>query len=82
MFLWGSGGIAVNISFSKPLLLHVRNDLFGETISIGTQVAAGTQTPYGNLGPGECVSIPLQDISGVYATCALESTVACLIKES
>jgi len=82
IFLWGSAGVTQNITFDKPLILHLRNDLFGEVISFGTQVAFGTQTPYGTLGPGECVSIPLQDISGVFATCELESTVACLIKGS
>jgi hypothetical protein len=82
VFLWGSAGVTRNIPFDKPLLLHIRNDVFGEVITFGTQVAAGTQTPFGTLGPGECVSIPLQDISGVFATCALESTVACIIRES
>jgi hypothetical protein len=83
VYLWGSAGIKPkNITFDKPLLLHIRNDVFGELITFGTQVASGTQTPYGTLLPGECVSIPLQDISGVFATCQLESTVACVIKGS
>ncbi len=84
MYLWGSAGVAANIKFSKPLLLHMRNDVFGEPVTFGTQtaaqVAAGTQTRLGTLQPGEVVSIPVQDISGVFATCALESTVACMIK--
>src|ERR1039458_5824675 len=88
-YLWGSAGIKKNIPFNKPLVLHVRNDVFGEPITIGTQVAAGPQTAYGTLNPGECVSIPVQDISGVFATCpplpsaltvTIESTVGCLIK--
>ncbi len=81
-FLWGGGGITENITFDKPLLLHIRNDVFGEQITVGTQVASGAQTPLGILDRGECVSIPLQGICGVYATCTLESTVACMIKES
>ena len=81
MFLWGSAGITTNISFAKPLLLHLRNDRFGEPITIGTRVAAGTQTGLGTLQPGECISIPLQGVSGVFATCALESTVACVVKQ-
>jgi len=81
IYLWGSAGIKPkNIIFDKPLLLHIRNDVFGEEITFGTQVASGTQTTMGTLQPGECVSIPLQDISGVFATCVLESNVACLIK--
>lgn len=81
-YLWGSAGVTENISFSKPLLLHVRNDLFGEAITLGTQIASGSQTTIGTLKPGECLTIPLQDISGVFATCALDSTVACVIKGS
>jgi hypothetical protein len=80
MFLWGSAGITQNISFDKPLNLHIRNSEFGETITFGTQVASGTQTGYGTLDPGQCVTIPLQGISGVFATCAYESAVACIIK--
>jgi hypothetical protein len=81
MYLWGSAGVTKNIKFDKPILLHIRNDLFGEVVTFGTQVAAGTKTTIGTLRPGECVSIPLQEISGVFATCALESKVCCLIKE-
>jgi hypothetical protein len=89
IYLWGSAGVTENLTFTKPLILHIHNDVFGEPITFGTQVASGTQTPYGSLQPGECVSIPLQDISGVFAACpstpstlVLESTVSCLIKES
>jgi len=80
-YLWGSAGITKDITFSKPLLLHIRNDAFGEPVTFGT-VASGAQTKEGILRPGECVSIPVQGMSGVYATCELESTVICLIKES
>jgi hypothetical protein len=93
-YLWGSSGINQNITFDKPLILHIRNDLFGEIIALGTAATAvqTPQTPVGALGtlhPGECVSIPVQGLSGVYATCPptasgeqLESIVACLITES
>ncbi len=82
MFLWGSGGITANIPFMRPLVLHMRNDLFGEEITFGTRVASGTQTTIGTLQPGECVSIQMQDISGVFATCKLESIVACVIHQA
>jgi hypothetical protein len=82
MFLWGSAGITQNLSFAAPLLLHVRNDVFGESLTIGTQVAGGAQTTLGTLAPGETVTIPIQGVSGVFATCALESNVQCLIRES
>jgi hypothetical protein len=79
MYLWGSAGITVNQTFGKPLVLHIRNDVFGVQIAVGTE-SAGTKTAIGTLDPGECLSIAVQDMSGVYATCDLESTVACLIK--
>lgn len=86
--LWGSAGLSQNISFPKPLILHIRNDLFGEPVTFGTQVAPTgsaplpTYTTIGTLQPGECISIPLQECSGVFATCAVKSTVYCLIKDS
>src|SRR5580700_1686761 len=61
--------------------LH-HDGVFGEAITIGTKVASGTQTNLGTLQPGETVSVPVQGLSGVFATCALESTVSCLIRES
>jgi hypothetical protein len=84
--IWGSSGLLQNIPFTKPLILHIRNDLFGEPVIFGTQVVgasppnAPNQTKLGTLQPGECVSLPLQDYSGVFATCAVESTVYCLIR--
>jgi hypothetical protein len=88
-YLWGSAGVTENIPFTKPLLLHVRNDVFGEVVAFGTQVASGTLTTMGTLQPGECVSVPVNDMSGVFAFCPLtplgqtvESVVACLIRES
>jgi|HubBroStandDraft_6_1064221.scaffolds.fasta_scaffold28274_3 hypothetical protein len=82
MYLWGSAGIRHDLSFDKPLILHVHNDLFGGNVTVGTQVASGTKTTLGILQPGESLSIPVQSMSGVFATCALELTVSCLIRES
>lgn len=79
MHLWGSAGITKDIVFDKPLVLHIHNDLFGEVISLGTQ-KAGIQEALGTLQPGECVSIPLNNISGVFASCEKDSVVCCLIK--
>jgi hypothetical protein len=79
-YLWGSAGITDAAKFDKPLLLHVRNDQFGEQITLW-QVISGTPTTLGTLAAGECVTIPLQNVSsGVYATCEFESKVACLVK--
>jgi hypothetical protein len=82
MFLWGSSGITVDTTFSKPLLLHVRNNVFGEVVTVGTQVASGVQAVLGTLQPGEAFSIPIQNISGVFASCVLETSVECLIHTS
>jgi len=87
-YLWGSAGItAADIVFPKPLILHIHNDLFGDSVTIGTQVASGAQTTIGTIAPGECLSIPLQQangkgITGVFATCPTDSMVFCLIKAS
>jgi len=64
MYLWGSSGITHDLTFSKPLILHVNNDTFGERITVGTQVASGAKSTLGTLEAGECVSIPVQGISG------------------
>ena len=82
MYLWGSAGIKTDRTFDKPLVLHIRNDLFGERICIGTETASGTKTAIGTLDPGQCVSLPVQGISGVFASCDLESVVGCLIQHA
>jgi hypothetical protein len=82
MVLWGSAGITVDTGYTKPLLLHVRNHVFGEVVTVGTQVASGARTVLGTLQPGESFSIPIQNISGVFATCALETGVDCQIHTS
>jgi hypothetical protein len=85
-FLWGSANIAQPQSFDKSVYLHIRNAIFGEDVTVGTLVgplASGVQTPIGILQPGDCLSIQIKDISGIYATCAagLESLVGCIIRE-
>ena len=85
-FLWGSPNIPNPIAFDKALILHIRNDPFGEDVTFGTLVGlltTGSKTQIGILQPGECVSVQVLNISGVYATCAagLESVVACIIRE-
>jgi hypothetical protein len=80
-YLWGSAGITKDITFDKPLLLHIHNDPFGEVITLGREKkASGTKETIGTLQPGEFISIPLNDISGVFASCEQESIVCCLIK--
>ncbi len=68
-----------DIAFAHPLVLHIRNDTFGEPITLGTRVASGASTTLGVIEPGECVSLPLETLSGVFAICALETTVSCFL---
>jgi hypothetical protein len=82
VYLWGSAGIKDDVKFPKPLLLHIRNDEFGEPVTLGTEAAGESQTVLGVLEPGQVLSIPMQSLTGVFATCELESTVACLIRNS
>ena len=77
-YLCGSAGITDDIPFDKALILHLRNDIFGETITFGTKDASGQHTK-GQLGPGEAVSIQINNISGVFASCQNESIVACVL---
>lgn len=78
-YLWGSAGLTQDLKFGKPFILHIANDLAGEPVTIGTRVAAGANTDLGTLQPGECVSVSVNEISGIYADCALDSVVHCLI---
>ena len=81
VYLWGSAGVTTNANYPQAPILHIRNDKFGEVISFGTQVdGGGIQTAIGALQPGESYSIPIQGITGVFATCASESTVYCVIR--
>jgi hypothetical protein len=80
LYLWGSAGISQNMAFPKPLLLHIRNDNFGETITFGTESVDGTRITVGTLDAGECASVLVQSIRGVFATCALDSSVNCAIE--
>jgi hypothetical protein len=79
MYIWGSAGITSNLHFPSPLILYLRNDVFGEPVTISTETADGSSTTIGTLGAGEYLSIPIQDIRGISATCDLESTVSCML---
>jgi hypothetical protein len=78
IFLWGSAGVG-DQSFTEPLILHVRNDMFGVEITLAAQKASGAHTSIGTLQPGECLSLPINHICGVYATCPNDSIVSCRI---
>jgi hypothetical protein len=84
-FLWGSSLVTAskltvtNPAFDKPLLLHIRNNLFGAVVTLSMQGSSGTQA-IGQLNPGETITIPIPNMSsGVFATCTLQTTIDCLI---
>jgi hypothetical protein len=80
MYVWGSKGTTSDAHFDSSLILYLRNDTFGESIAIHTEQADGTiKDDYGTLDAGEYLSIPIQDISRVAVTCALESTVSYML---
>jgi hypothetical protein len=79
-YLWGSAGIKTDINFDKALVLHLRNDLFGSQVTLQKQAESGP-TPIGTLDPGEAVSIQLNQLTGVSASCESESVVACVINQ-
>jgi hypothetical protein len=83
VYLWGSTTItSAPITFTDPVLLHIRNDERGESVTLWT-ATSGNANEIGTLSPGECVSIPVNGVNGVYAVCATsttETTVNCVIK--
>jgi len=76
-YLWGSKGITANLQW--PLLLSLRNDILGDPIELNTETAEGLKSSIGTLQPGECYTLPLLGLRGVFATCAMDSTVSCVI---
>lgn len=76
-YLWGSAGIKRDAVFKEPPVMHLHNDPFGEQITLTVEAADGTQTLLGTLEPGECVSVSIQNMTGLRAACASESLVRC-----
>jgi hypothetical protein len=79
MYIWGSQGITQDLQFPSPLILYLRNDAFGEPVTIRTEKADGTGTTLGTLQAGEYLALPVQDIRGVSVSCDLESTVSYML---
>lgn len=75
-YLWGSSGVAADLSI--PLLLVIHNDLWGDSVTLGSDAGAG-QTSLGTLQPGECWTVPLFGLRGVHASCDTDSTLICMI---
>ena len=79
MYVWGSREITNDLHFETPPILYLRNDVYGEPITIRTERADGTSNIIGTLDAGAYFSIPIQDIRAVSVTCDLESTVTCAL---
>jgi hypothetical protein len=77
MYLWGSKGIGSNLEW--PLLLTLRNDIAGDSISLQSETADGHKSTIGTLAAGECCTLPLLGLRGILATCDQDSSVACVI---
>jgi len=80
VYLWGSSGLTEDLNFGRSPILQIHNDLFGEQIAVSTQKANGTTDSVGTLQPGECLSIAVDKLSGIFATCTLESPVLCRLR--
>src|SRR5262245_24485823 len=69
IYVWGNQGglqgIASDLHFTSPLILYLRNDIYGETITIDTVHSDGTSTSIGTLGAGGYISVEIQDMCGV-----------------
>jgi hypothetical protein len=76
-YLWGGEGVTRNID--SHLFLSFRVDDEGEQVRFGVRDKSGTLTEYGLLNPGECYTIRLHDIFGVYASCAEDTNVECYV---
>lgn len=75
-YLWGSSGVTVD--FDVPLLLIVHNDAWGDPVAISSEDSSG-DTALATLQPGECWTLGLSGLRGVYATCNTDSTVNCVV---
>ncbi len=75
-YLWGSDGVTLKLTI--PLLLVLQNDPWGDPITISLDSITNVDA-VGTLQPGECWTLPLLGVRGVFATCDADSTVSCMI---
>lgn len=76
-YLWGSAGL--NTSLEWPLLLIINNDPLGDPIEVGSEATPASRTIHGTLQAGECWTVPLHGLRGVFATCSTDTTILCTI---
>lgn len=80
IYLWGSASLNADANFASPPMLHVRNGRHGDAVAIGTTTAAGGNAKVATLQPGECVSLEIQGLNGITASCTTEATVYCIFR--
>ena len=76
-FLWGSAGVTTELKW--PIFLTTRVDELGEEITLGTVAPGGARTTCAKLQPGETYTIVLQNVIGVFATCATDTQLTCVL---
>lgn len=80
-YLWGGQGVVQ--SFSTDLYIFLRVDDHGEAITIGHEkLNPRRQTLIAELQPGETLTVPLSNLSGIYAHCKHDCQVQCAIQTS
>ncbi|MCE9566006.1 MAG: hypothetical protein K8U57_28615 [Planctomycetes bacterium] len=68
VYLWGGAEIGHHLPTS--IILTIRVDDFGENVRFGVRGKTGEESPpYGTLQPGECFTLDLKDLRGVWAEC-------------
>lgn len=80
IYLWGSASFTANLNFSRPPIIHIRNAKHGDDVVIGIVTTAGGSTTIATLQPGEMLSLEVQAVTGITATCATQSVVYCQIR--
>ena len=80
IFVWGSASVTVDSNFTVPPIIHIRNAKHGDDVVIETVTAAGDSTKIATLAPGETLSLEVQAITGVTATCETQSVLYCHIR--
>ena len=76
VFLWGSRGVQQTLDGPFYLTIHV--DPFGDEVRV-TTFDGSSDTDIGTLKPGECWTVPLNGLCGIYGYCETDSVVACAV---
>lgn len=67
-YLWGGEGVKQTLKADINSCLYFRVDEVGESVRFGVRSAdKGALVEYGVLRPGECFTVPLKGVLGVYA---------------